>query len=52
MDYFSLTSKKGKEMKEEEEKSATPMLVMKDEQTGDRYARMVQHKGTREGEDG
>ena len=52
MDYFYLTSKKNKEMKEEEEENAKPMLVMKDEQTGDRYARMVQHKGTREGDDG
>ena len=39
-------------MKEEEEENAKPMLVMKDEQTGDRYARMVQHKGTRERDDG
>ena len=28
------------------------MLVMKDEGTGERYARMVEHKGLREGEDG
>ena len=27
------------------------MIVMKDESTGEKYARIVQHKGIREGED-
>ena len=54
LDYFFLTNKDGdknKKVKEEEEKQLHPMLVMKDESTGERYARMVEHKGLHEGDE-
>ena len=44
-DYFFLTEK-------DNPGETNPMLIMKDEQTGEVYARMVEHKGLREGEDG
>ena len=54
LDYFFLTNKDGdknKKDKEEEEKHLHPMLVMKEESTGERYARMVEHKGLHEGDE-
>ena len=52
LDYFFLTSKNDtkdkkdkKETGTEEEKGINPMIVMKDEGTSERYARMVEHKG-------
>ena len=54
LDYFFLTNRDGdknKKVKEEEEKHLHPMLVMKDETTGERYARMVEHKGLHEGDE-
>ena len=44
-DYFFLTE-------QEQQGDANPMLVMKDEQSGEVYARVVEHKGLREGDDG
>ena len=43
-------SEKSKE--EEEEVGMQTMIVMKDESTGEKYARIVAHKGVQEGEDG
>ena len=45
MDYFYLNGK-------ESEKGKSPMIAMTDEATGERYARMVAHKGLQEGEEG
>ena len=45
MDYFFLTE-------EDKANETNPMMIMKDESTGERYARIVEHKGLREGEDG
>ena len=44
-DYFFLTEK-------DRETEANPMMVMKDEQSGEVYGRIVEHKGLREGDDG
>merc|ERR1712051_164500 len=45
LDYFFLND-------DDREKDANPMLVMKDEGTSEKHARMVEHKGLMEGEDG
>ena len=45
MDYFFLTE-------EDRVAEKNPMMIMKDERTGERYGRMVEHKGLREGDDG
>ena len=44
-DYFFLS-------KQDEEKGVNPMIVMVNEETGDKYARMVEHKGLHGGPDG
>ena len=44
-DYFFLNE-------EDNDKYTNPMLVMKDESSGELYARMVAHKGLNEGEEG
>ena len=44
-DYFFLTE-------QDQPTDSNPMLVMKDEKSGEVYARVVEHKGLREGEDG
>ena len=45
LDYFFLNE-------EDKVKETNPMMVMKEEASGEAYARMVEHKGLREGEDG
>ena len=44
MDYFSMS-------KEDETANENPMLVMVDEQTGERYVRMTEEKGIGENQE-